>query len=191
MSVLTASALRRFVQPIVTKLRLLISRGEVKLVDDSKKMQALQVELLEDELHDEIEHFQEFGFTSHPLEGAEVLYLSVGANRDAGVVVCVSDRRFRPKNMAPGDVCLYTEDGERVYLNKADDVVHIGAKAAAEFIAQAAKTDTAIQNLQVAFDAHIHTTTATVGPSGVPGVIAKPSPVGAQTSVAATKAKVT
>jgi len=176
-------ALHKFIQPLANRVRLLISRGVVTLVDDSFKMQALQVELLEGELHDEVEHFQEYGFTSHPSADAEVLYLSVGGNRSAGVVVCVSDRRYRPTAMAEGDVCLYTQHGERVYLNKADDVVHIGAKSAAEFIAQATKTLNRLQDIADTYDGHKHPTG--MGPSGLPDSL-----IGTIASVAATKGKV-
>jgi len=184
MSSFALAALRKFVQPLANRVRLLVSRGVVTLVDDSFKMQALQVELLKDELHDEVEHFQPFGFTAHPLQDAEVLYLSVGGNRSAGVVVCVSDRRHRPTGLAEGDVCLYTENGERVYLNKADDIVHIGAKSAAEFIAMATKTLDRLQDIADTFDAHKHPTG--MGPSGVPDSL-----IGTIASVASTKAKVT
>lgn len=184
MSSATLAALRKFVQPLANRVRLLISRGVVTLVDDSFKMQALQVELLQDELHDEVEHFQPFGFTAHPYADAEVLYLSIGGNRSAGVVVCVSDRRHRPTGLAEGDVCLYTENGERVYLNKADDIVHIGAKDADEFIAQATKTLDRLQAIADTYDAHKHPTG--MGPSGVPDSL-----IGTIDSVAATKGKVT
>jgi phage baseplate assembly protein V len=189
-------------QPIMNKLRLLVSRGVVRVVDDAKKMQSLQVELHEGELHDQVERFQDFGFTSVPKPEAEAIYLSVGGNRAAGVVVAVSDRQYRPTGMAEGDVCLYTESGERVYLNKADDVVHIGAKSAADWVALAADTKAEISALRdtvdsliTAYNAHIHITTATVGLGPAVGVISPTTstatPPAAVGDVAATKVKAT
>jgi phage baseplate assembly protein V len=193
--------MQRMLQPIMNKLRLLVSRGVVRVIDDAKKMQSLQVELHEGELHDQVERFQDFGFTSVPKPEAEAIYLSVGGNRAAGVVVAVSDRQYRPTGMAEGDVCLYTESGERVYLNEADDVVHLGAKSAADWVALAADTKAEISALRdtvdsliTAYNAHIHVTTATVS-AGPPGVLQPPasaaSPPAAVGDVAATKVKAT
>lgn len=187
------NAVRRFISPLSQKVRLMVSRGVVKLVNDSLKCQGLQVELLKDEIHDEVERFQEYGFTSVPKEGAEVLYLSVGGNRAGGVVVCVTDRRYRPKDLGEGDVCLFTEDGERVYLEKATDIVHLGAKAAAEFVALAAKTDTRIGNLESYVSTHTHPATGILDSLAGACTGATSPPIGAPTgsSVAASKVKAT
>lgn len=179
----------------------MIARGVVELVNDSLKCQGLQVSLLTDEVHDDVERFQDYGITSVPFTGSEALYLSVGANRAHGVVVCVNDRRSRPKDLVEGDVCLYTDKGERVYLNRVDDVVHLGAKSAAEFVALAEKTKTELDALKATIDTFInahnapgsHVTTATVGPSAVPGIITPfvGTAHGTVGSVAAEKVKAT
>lgn len=163
----------------------MISRGVVKVVNDSLKCQGLQVALLSDELQDDVERFQEYGFTSTPFTDAEALFLSVGGNRAHGIVVCVTDRRYRPKDLNAGDVCLYTDKGERVYLDRVNDIVHIGAKSGAEFIAQAAKTLSRLQDMVDAYKVHKHPTGT--GPSGIPDTL----PTDPVVSVAATKGKVT
>jgi phage baseplate assembly protein V len=137
----------RLIAPLSRRIALTVSRGVVKLVYDAFKMQGVQVELVADELQDQVEHFQEYGFTSHAKEGAEAVFLSVGGNRGHGIVVCVSDRRYRPVNMAEGDVCLFNEHGERVYLDNVADLVHLGAKAGAEFVALATKTQTEMNKI--------------------------------------------
>lgn len=192
--------IRRIVAPLARRLRLMVSRGVVKVVNDSLKCQGLQVALLSDELQDDVERFQEYGFTSTPFTdgNAEALFLSVGGNRSHGIVACVTDRTRRPKNLLMGDVCLYTDKGERVYLDRTNDIVHIGAKAAAEFIALATKVLTELQAVQAdqttlkgLLVGHVH-----------PGVLAggastSPSPAFAgytphtPASVAATKVKAT
>jgi hypothetical protein len=60
----------------------------------------------------------------------------------------------------------------------------------AKLVAIAEKVDANVNALQGAFDTHIHTTTATVGASAVPGVISAPtSLVGPLPSTAASKTK--
>lgn len=195
------NTINRALAPVVRRLRLMVSKGVVELVNDGLKMQGLQVSLLSDELSDDVERFQDYGITSVPFTGAEVLFLSVGANRSHGVVVSVADRRYRPKDLVEGDVCLYTDKGERVYLNRVDDIVHLGAKSAADFVALAADTKSEISAVRDTLDNFItahkavgaHTTTGTVGPSGVPGIVTSaigvaPAAVG---DVAAIKVKAT
>ena len=145
---MTGNIVRRMIAPLAQRLRLMVSRGVVKVVNDALKCQGLQVELLSDELQDDVERFQEYGFTSTPFTDAEALFLSVGGNRSHGVVVCVTDRRYRPLSLNAGDVCLYTDNGERVYLDRDNDIVNIGAKAAADFLA----TKSDIDDLQSAID---------------------------------------
>lgn len=184
---MTLQMLRRFTAPLAKRIRLMVSRGVVKLVNDSLKCQGLQVQLLADELRSGVERFEDYGFTSHPYENAEVLYLSVGGNRSHGVAVRVFDRRYRPTDMDEGDVCLFTDDGERVYLDKSTDFVNLGAKAAADFIAQAQLTLDRLQQIATAYDQHIHATGT--GPSGPP--TGTGTPLGTITSVATTKVKAT
>jgi phage baseplate assembly protein V len=194
---------RRLVAPLANKIRLTVSRGVVKLVKDSLKMQGVQVELLSDEVQDDVEHFQEYGLTSHPFAGAEVLFLAVGGNRGHGIAACVTDRRYRPKSLGEGDVCLYTDKGERVYLDRTGDIVNLGAKSAAEFVALAAKTKgeldkikTDLDNVKSTFDAHTHILTISAmagaggtGTAAVPaaGITAPHTPA----AVAASKVKAT
>jgi phage baseplate assembly protein V len=191
---------RRIVAPVMRQVRLLISRGVVELVNDSLKCQGLQVSLLADELRDNVERFEDYGMTSHPFTGSEVLYLSVGGNRSLGVAVRVLDRRYRPKSMGEGDVCLFTNNGERVYIESSGDIVNLGAKSAADFVAladdvkselDAVKTD--LDNLKTACASHTHPTAA-LGLPSVPG----PPPADFSLfvphtpgSVAATKVKAT
>jgi phage baseplate assembly protein V len=94
------------------------SRGRVALVDAKKKCQQLQVELLADETKDNVEHFEPYGFTSHPKEGAEALVVFLGGGRDHGLVILAGDRRYRLTKLEEGDVALYTDEGTKLVLGR-------------------------------------------------------------------------
>jgi phage baseplate assembly protein V len=94
------------------------TRGRMALVDDKKQMQQVQVELLADETKDDVERFQQYGFTSVPLEGAETLVVFLGGGRDHGVVLAIDDRRYRHNEMEGGDVALYTDEKTRLVLTR-------------------------------------------------------------------------
>lgn len=119
-------SLERAMRPFLQRLQLMVGRAVVSLVKDGLKLQGLQVTLLADEVRDEVERFQQYGFTSHPHPGAEALVVCVAGNRDHAVVVAVDDRRFRLKSLQQGEVAVYTDQGDKVVL-KRDGVIELTA----------------------------------------------------------------
>ncbi len=108
----------RALKPLSNRLALMVSRAVVLLVNDGLKLQGLQVSLLADEVRDDVEHFQNYGFTSHPHPGAEAIAVSVQGSRDHVVVLAVEDRRYRLKGLQAGEVALYTDEGDQVVLRR-------------------------------------------------------------------------
>ena len=111
---------------LMSRLRGMVSRAVVSLVNDSLKMQGLQVTLMADQTPDDAEHFQHYGFTSVPLPGAEGIALAVGGSTGHTVVINVDDRRYRVKALQAGEVCLYDDLGHKVTLTR-DGIVIDGA----------------------------------------------------------------
>ncbi|WP_368565485.1 phage baseplate assembly protein V [Pseudoxanthomonas sp. UTMC 1351] len=114
---------------MMAKLRLLISRAIVRLVDDRAGVQTVQVSLLADEARAAVQRFQQYGLTSVPLAGAEAIAVAVGGSRSNLVVLAVDDRRFRKRDLQPGEVALYTDEGDYLLLKRGRIVeVKAGAK---------------------------------------------------------------
>ena len=99
-----------------------VARGVIRAINDSTGIQECQVGLLKGELRDGVERFQEYGFTSVPLAGAETAAVFVGGNRDHGIIVATDDRRFRLKNLAPGEVALYTDEGDKIVFKRGREI---------------------------------------------------------------------
>lgn len=133
MSLVTLADVRRLLDLLRNRIGNMLSRAGVQLVDDSKKMQIVQIGVLEGETREGCERFQQYGFTSVPLAGAEAVVLFPGGNRDHGLVVAVDDRRYRKTGLAAGEVALYHKDGASILL-KADGSVEVTAKAGADII---------------------------------------------------------
>lgn len=112
----------RLVRPLQVRIANTITRGVVKTVDDSKKAQILQVDLLDSEPRDDVERLQNYGFTSHPEDGAEVVAACVGGRRDHAVVIAVDDRRYRIGNLEKGEVLVYSKTGSKVLLKANGDI---------------------------------------------------------------------
>lgn len=114
--------LQRVVGPVWRRLRLLLSRGVLVLVDDALKLQRVQVTLLGD-APAWAERFQQYGYTSHPLPGAEAIVASISGARAHLVALAVDDRRYRLVGLAEGEVALYDDQGQSVHLTRAGIVI--------------------------------------------------------------------
>lgn len=100
------------------RLRLVVTRAVLSLVHDDKKLQEVQASLLADEARATMERFQQYGFTSVPLPGAEGIALAVGGSRGHMVVIAVDDRRYRRVGLQPGETCIYNDKGDRVHIRE-------------------------------------------------------------------------
>lgn len=115
--------LRRVVDPLQRKLRMLAGRAVIRLMSDAV---TAQVEGLADEVRDAAEVFQQYGHRSMPLAGAEGIVLALGGNRDHTVVICVGDRRYHIVALADGEVVMEDYLGKFVHL-KADGSILVKA----------------------------------------------------------------
>ncbi len=99
-------------------LKSMMARGTVVLAAAGKMMQTLQVRLTAGELKDNVEHFEPYGLTSNPLPGAEVLTMFLGGDRSHAVVVVAADRRYRITELKPGEVAIYTDEGDKIHFKR-------------------------------------------------------------------------
>lgn len=95
-----------------------LARGVLSLVNAGSKMQGLQMRLTADEVKDGMEHFEPYGLTSNPHPGAEALAAFLNGDRSHGVVISVSDRRFRLLGLESGEVALYTDEGDCLHFKR-------------------------------------------------------------------------
>lgn len=96
----------------------MVGRAIINAVNDGSGLQSLQIEVLDDELHDEVERFQNYGFTAHPRSGAEAIVVRVGGTASHGIVIAVDDRRYRLRSLKEGEVAIYDDRGQIVHLKR-------------------------------------------------------------------------
>src|ERR1700732_4749211 len=101
------------------RILLSIARGTLTRVNDAPTLPTADVRLLHDEAIAGAERFQDYGFTSVPKPGdgsgvAEVVALFVSGNRSHPIIVRVDDRRYRLKNLQPGESSQYDDQGQQV-----------------------------------------------------------------------------
>lgn len=105
----------------------LICRGVVTASNAVGKLQTLQVSLLAGERKDRLEHFEPYGFTSNPPDGAECLTLFLDGDRSHGIIPVVTDRRVRIRNLPKGAVGIGFDETPAIVVNP-DGTVTIIAK---------------------------------------------------------------
>lgn len=99
--------LQRMMAPVTRRLRLMVGRCLLVAVNDGLQRQNVQVRLLSGEVADEIEHYQQAGFTSVPLPGAVGLFLASGGKRSGLAALLLENKEKRLKNLKAGDAAIY------------------------------------------------------------------------------------
>ncbi len=112
----------RFVQKLLAPIRRrlvgMISRAVVTDINDSLKRQNIQIKIHYDESMDNVERFQNYGFSSNPPKGAEAIPVAVAGNLADIVVLAVEDKNVRPKDGDDLDVYVYHAEGHYIKLSK-------------------------------------------------------------------------
>ncbi len=111
-------AAREMMSGLEGRVRGMVARAIVRLVDDARQAQEVQIELLADESQDAVERFQNYGLTSVPHTGAEALVVFAGGLRSHGVVLAVEDRRYRLTGLEDGEVALFDDLGNIIKLGR-------------------------------------------------------------------------
>lgn len=91
-------------------------RGVINLVNSGEGIQKVQVSGLADETIADVEFMQQFGLTSVPPKGTQVVVIPVGGATTHSVVVATENGSFRVKNLKGGEVAVYDESGSSIVL---------------------------------------------------------------------------
>ncbi|CNF00526.1 MULTISPECIES: phage baseplate assembly protein V [Yersinia] len=100
----------------------MLVRAVVRHLDSSSKNQMLQIQMIADELKDNIEHLEPYGFTSAAHTGAEAFAAFPDGDRSHGVVLVVADRRYRIKGLKSGEVAIYSDEGDSIILKRGNQI---------------------------------------------------------------------
>lgn len=122
-----SGVLDKTVQNLRNRIYLLIGRAVLAAVNDAGKRQRVQITALKGETKDSVERIQEYGFTSVPLSGAQVLFASICGNRDHPVVFAVDDPRYRLNDLQPGEVAIYDHLGTYIKLQTGNQITMVAS----------------------------------------------------------------
>jgi phage baseplate assembly protein V len=105
------------------RMQLVVGRGRVTTSNDTKTAQMLQVRLGAMETRDATPRLAEFGFTSAPPIGADVIVVFVGGDRSNGVVIATGHQSSRPTGLQPGETMVYDLWGKSIHFTESGGIV--------------------------------------------------------------------
>lgn len=156
---MSVDAFARLTAPLRNRIANMVARAVVKMVSDSGKLQMVQLGILDGETREGCERLQEYGLTSVPLAGAEAVVLFVGGRRDHGLVVAVDDRRHRKTGLQPGEVALYTDEGDYILLKRGRLIEIGGGTMQPAALGQDVRDE--LDDIRTKFAAHTHAVATT------------------------------
>lgn len=97
-------------------LKMVTGIGRVTGMADDGLTQTLQVKTPLDVM--DVRRLAEFGFTSAPPEGSDVLVVSLGGDRSSSVVISTNHKKSRLTGLNSGETAIYNIDGMFVKLTE-------------------------------------------------------------------------
>jgi len=108
------------------RILLMVGWGRVTFSDDTQGVQLLQVKLNDSETRDGTPRLAEFGLTSRPPAGADLLLAFMAGDRSKAVVVATGHQASRPKGLVEGETMLYDLWGKHLHLAQGGIVIEAG-----------------------------------------------------------------
>lgn len=112
------SIVKAMVGPLARSVRLMLTRAVITMTDGEREIMTAQVKGLDGEVLGAVQYFQHWGFSSRPLGGSSGILGTLFGSRRQSVLLGTVDARYRPKDLAPGESCLYDDLGQRIYLRR-------------------------------------------------------------------------
>lgn len=162
--------------PLRNRVANMVARAVISAVDDAKKVQLVQLGLLTDETRDDIERFQEYGFTSNPPTGSEAVVVFVGGSREHGLAIGTEDRRYRIRNLTSGEVAVYDKTGSKIVLKANGNIELTPSSGTTALVGDVTVSGTLTATTDVvgggkSLKNHVHVMTVAQSPIAVAGAV--------------------
>ncbi|WP_428492168.1 phage baseplate assembly protein V [Rhodopila sp.] len=105
-----------------------VAPAKLMIADDSGPVMRAQIKISYLETRDGVPVVQEFGFSSVPPAGSDVIAVYVSGDRSNGAVVATGHQATRPTGKQPGESVLYNAFGMTIYLTQDGIVINGGGK---------------------------------------------------------------
>lgn len=130
------------------QLKMLLGIGYVTAMSDSGVIQTLQYKTQLD-VRSDTPRMAEFGFSSAPPVGSDVVVLSLGGDRSSQVIIATNHKSYRHTGLSAGETVIYNQTG--MYVKLTADGIAVEAKGQPVTVTNATKvtinaTDSVVMN---------------------------------------------
>lgn len=108
---------KRHIERALNSIRLGF-RGKLTRNNSTSPIQLAKAAGLADELLQNVELMQQYGYTSNPPSGSECIVLPLGGRTGHGIIIATEHGTYRLKNLKPGEVALYSDEGDSIVLKR-------------------------------------------------------------------------
>lgn len=106
------------ISDLYRRMMLVIGRGRINIIDDSKNVQMAQIGLNVGEVRDNTPRVSEYGFSSSPPPGTDCVVVFLGGDRSQAAIIGTNSATDRMKGLAPGESALWSQVGQYIYLSE-------------------------------------------------------------------------
>ncbi|WP_175282588.1 phage baseplate assembly protein domain-containing protein [Gluconobacter morbifer] len=85
--------------------------------DDAGEVQTAQVTVSGRSVRNGLPVVQQYGFSAVLPAGTDAVILSISGDASNGAIIGTLNKAARPKNLAQGQVCIFTEGGDQILLD--------------------------------------------------------------------------
>lgn len=110
------------------RLLMLVGRGEITLVDDTKVAQIVQVAMGPLVTRDNTVRLAEYGYVSNPPDGTDCVVIFIGGDTDNGVVIATNKKEARLKNLQRGEVAIHDDQNRWIWIKRNSIEIEAGGK---------------------------------------------------------------
>lgn len=110
--------------PLARRISLVTSKCVLNIINDKTETQSAQAEFFTEEVFDDAEVWQNYGFTSAPPKGTEGIALFAGGERVDPLIIATECKGKRFKDLNEGDTSVYSTAGNYIRVN-ADNSINI------------------------------------------------------------------
>lgn len=110
--------MKEHVQKLFRRIQGMIQIGSITVSgDDTGRVQKAQVTVSGRAVRNKLPVIQHYGLSAVLPVGLDALILSLSGDATSGIVLGSLDKENRPKGLKSGQVCLFTQGGDRILLD--------------------------------------------------------------------------
>lgn len=159
----------KILERLQDRIMSMVGKAIIASVNDTTDLQTIKITGLADEVQDDVERLQNFGFTSNPPKKSEAIVLYIGGNRDHPVAITVDSSRERMKGLESGESAMYSSFDNHIHLKSDGSIVVSGSKI---YLGGENGKALATEDILSTIGPHTHPVSGTVaGPSTDVGMI--------------------